>query len=79
MTTLPSEASVWNISKSVISLVLLTVWTISTAGATPKLIASHRLSSWAPKSVAWRVIRATRPSSTSKNMAANSSHAATAR
>ena len=39
-------------------------------GATPKLIISQRLSSWAPKSVACRVILASRPSSASNRRAA---------
>ena len=56
-----------------------TVWTMRIAGATPKLMVSQRLSSWAPKSVAFRVILATRPSRASKTMAAKISQAESVR
>ena len=44
-------------------------WNINTAGAAPKLIASHRESSWAPNGLARLAHRAALPSSASKIMA----------
>ncbi len=46
------------------------------AGAAPKLMTSARLSSCPPKSVVWRVIRASRPSSASNSIATKMRYAA---
>ena len=54
-------------------------WSIRKAGATPKLRASHRLSSWAPSSLLWPSNRAADPSNASKTIARKISPAATNR
>ena len=55
----------------------MTVRIIRIAGATPKLMTSHMLSSWAPKSLVLRAKRASRPSIMSQSIATKSSQAET--
>ena len=61
------------------SSLLSTSLSMRNAGATPKLTMSHRLSNWPPKLEVLWLIRASRPSSMSANMASSTMYPATAK